>query len=103
MSNIYNFLNRTSELLRLVLGIGNYLHGGTDDGQAFGFKLDSLTQLGTIKTIDKRSTLCGHAKIASRKGSNFRILGYLLPLNSRFALAGSTSRRTSGSRASGVE
>ena len=44
-------------LLELVLGLGNYLNGGTPRGRAHGFKLDSLVKLATIKSIDSKMTL----------------------------------------------
>jgi hypothetical protein len=44
-------------LLELVLGIGNYLNGGTPRGRAHGFKLDSLVKLATIKSVDSKNTL----------------------------------------------
>jgi hypothetical protein len=44
-------------LLELVLGVGNYLNGGTPRGRAHGFKLDSLVKLATIKSVDSKTTL----------------------------------------------
>jgi hypothetical protein len=33
----------------MILGLGNYLNGGTPRGQAYGVKLDFMAKLSTIK------------------------------------------------------
>jgi len=44
-------------VLELTLGLGNHLNGGTSKGGAWGFKLDSLSKIISIKTADGKSTL----------------------------------------------
>ncbi|KAF1322244.1 Formin-homology 2 domain-containing protein, partial [Globisporangium splendens] len=44
-------------VLENVLKIGNYLNGSTPRGGAYGFKLDTLTKLHTLKSVDPRITL----------------------------------------------
>eukprot|EP00483_Globobulimina_turgida_P011728 UN11750 len=44
-------------IFRLVLKIGNYMNGSTNKGQAYGFKLASLSQLMRSRTTDNSSTL----------------------------------------------
>ena len=41
----------------LILSIGNYMNGSTPKGQAYGFKLASLSQLTRSRTVDNASTL----------------------------------------------
>ena len=52
---------RNSDGLRimftLILSIGNYMNGSTAKGQAYGFKLNSLTQLLRSRTVDNSATL----------------------------------------------
>ena len=33
------------KILQIVLSIGNYLNGGTSNGRAYGFKLDTLLRV----------------------------------------------------------
>ncbi|RLN48970.1 hypothetical protein BBJ29_004083 [Phytophthora kernoviae] len=44
-------------VLENILAIGNYLNGSTPRGGAYGFKLDTLTKLHALKSIDPRVTL----------------------------------------------
>ncbi|RMX65125.1 hypothetical protein DD238_005573 [Peronospora effusa] len=44
-------------VLEHILAIGNYLNGGTPRGGAYGFKLDTLMKLHTLKSVDPRITL----------------------------------------------
>ncbi|ETK82232.1 hypothetical protein F441_12582 [Phytophthora nicotianae CJ01A1] len=44
-------------VLEHILAIGNYLNGSTPRGGAYGFKLDTLMKLHTLKSIDPRVTL----------------------------------------------
>jgi len=44
-------------MLTYVLAVGNYMNGGTKNGAAFGFKLNSLTQLSRSRTVDNKQTL----------------------------------------------
>ncbi|DAZ99886.1 TPA: hypothetical protein N0F65_008629 [Lagenidium giganteum] len=44
-------------VLEHILAIGNYLNGSTPRGGAYGFKLDTLTKLHTLKSVDPRVTL----------------------------------------------
>lgn len=48
---------KLAKLLEVVLRIGNYLNGGTSRGGVYGFKLDALAKLGTIKSLDNSKTL----------------------------------------------
>jgi hypothetical protein len=43
--------------VEIVLAVGNYLNGGTRRGEAFGFKLTSLSKLTDTKTADNKRTL----------------------------------------------
>ncbi|ETO35247.1 hypothetical protein RFI_01816 [Reticulomyxa filosa] len=45
------------KMLTYVLAVGNYMNGGTKNGAAFGFKLNSLTQLSRSRTVDNKQTL----------------------------------------------
>jgi hypothetical protein len=45
------------KLLEIVLAIGNFLNGGTHQGQAYGFKLGALKQLAATKSVDNKGTL----------------------------------------------
>lgn len=45
------------KVLEHILAIGNYLNGGTPRGAAYGFKLDTLTKLHTLRSIDPKITL----------------------------------------------
>lgn len=44
-------------VLEHILAIGNYLNGSTPRGGAYGFKLDTLNKLHTLKSTDPRVTL----------------------------------------------
>lgn len=44
-------------VLEHVLAIGNYLNGSTPRGGAYGFKLDTLTKLHALRSVDPRVTL----------------------------------------------
>mmetsp|Transcript_33124 Transcript_33124/g.53858 ORF Transcript_33124/g.53858 Transcript_33124/m.53858 type:complete len:590 (+) Transcript_33124:121-1890(+) len=44
-------------VLQYILAFGNYMNGGTKKGQAFGFKLNSLRQLASAKSVDNKTTL----------------------------------------------
>ena len=45
------------ELLSLVLGLGNYMNGGTARGQADGFSLEILPRLEDVKSQDNSTNL----------------------------------------------
>eukprot|EP00975_Prorocentrum_lima_P005309 1148892-Prorocentrum_lima.AAC.1 len=45
---------KINRVLEVVLAIGNYLNGGTNRGQAYGFKMDSI-----LKLKDARSSKNG--------------------------------------------
>ena len=47
-------------ILEIVLKLGNMLNGGTGRGGSYGYRLDSLGKLGTIKSLDNRQTLVHH-------------------------------------------
>jgi diaphanous 1 len=44
-------------VLEVALAVGNYVNGSTPRGQYFGFKLDTLAKLGTVKGTDNKTTL----------------------------------------------
>lgn len=46
-----------NRVLETVLAIGNYMNGDTPRGGAYGYKLDALNKLHTIKSIDQRINL----------------------------------------------
>lgn len=48
---------KIKKLLEVILAIGNYMNGSTPRGGAYGFKLDALTKLHTIKSTDQRVNL----------------------------------------------
>ncbi|OQR92872.1 formin-homology 2 domain-containing protein [Achlya hypogyna] len=48
---------RLRMILETVLAIGNYMNGGTARGGAYGFKLEALGKLHTIRSIDPKVTL----------------------------------------------
>eukprot|EP00949_MAST-11_sp_MAST-11-sp1_P005319 g5319.t1 len=45
------------KVLEIILGVGNYLNGGTKRGAAFGVKLDVLKKISTLKTTDNKWVL----------------------------------------------
>lgn len=45
------------KLLEVVLAVGNYVNGSTPRGGAWGFKLDTLAKLDTVKSNDGKHTL----------------------------------------------
>ena len=45
------------KVLEIILGVGNYLNGGTKRGAAFGVKLDVLKTISTLKTTDNKWVL----------------------------------------------
>jgi diaphanous 1 len=47
-------------LLEVVLALGNYLNGGTARGGLYGFKLDALLKLATIKSVDNTQSLMNY-------------------------------------------
>ena len=51
---------RFVRLLEVVLKLGNFLNGGTGRGGSYGFRLDSLNKLATIKSVDNKRTLMNY-------------------------------------------
>ena len=47
-------------ILKIVLKLGNMLNGGTGRGGSYGYRLDSLSKLATIKSLDNKQTLVHH-------------------------------------------
>jgi len=45
------------KILEIVLALGNYLNGGTPRGGVYGFKLDGLQKLSTVKSVDNKLSL----------------------------------------------
>lgn len=52
-----NDSDKFRRVLETILAIGNYMNGGTPRGGAYGFKVDTLTKLHTIKSIDQKINL----------------------------------------------
>jgi hypothetical protein len=48
---------KLKKVLEVVLAVGNYLNGGTQRGQAYGFKLEVLKKLRDTKSADNQTTL----------------------------------------------
>ena len=48
---------RFVRLLEIVLAMGNYMNGGSNRGQAYGFKLDTLLKLQDTRAGDRKTTL----------------------------------------------
>jgi len=44
-------------VLEIVLALGNYLNGSTPRGGLYGFKLDGLLKLATVKSLNNKQTL----------------------------------------------
>lgn len=68
---------RTSErlgrLLEVVLRVGNFLNGGTTRGGLYGFRLETLPKLATIKSLDNKRTLMNYlAQWCADKERTFR-------------------------------
>ena len=53
-------LTPTPDILLQILAIGNHLNGGTNRGQAYGFKLENLLRLADTKTMDRKSSLLNY-------------------------------------------
>jgi len=47
-------------IIEVILVVGNYINGGSNRGEAFGFKLISLTKLADTKTTDNKSNLLNY-------------------------------------------
>lgn len=57
-----------NSVLEIVLAIGNYMNGSTPRGAAWGFKLDCLLKLSTIKSSDQKRSLMHYlATLLERK------------------------------------
>jgi len=52
-----NSSDKIRKILEIVLALGNYINGGTPRGAVWGFKLEALQVLDTIKSQDGKSTL----------------------------------------------
>lgn len=48
---------RLAKILEVVLRLGNYLNGGTGRGGVYGFKLDALSKLAAVKSLDNSRSL----------------------------------------------
>ena len=48
---------KLKRVIEVVLKLGNYLNGGTRRGGLYGFKIDALKKLNTIKTNDNKRNL----------------------------------------------
>lgn len=47
-------------VLEVVLALGNYLNGGTPRGGLYGFKLEGLLKLSTVKSLDNKQSLMNY-------------------------------------------
>ncbi|KYQ91554.1 actin binding protein [Tieghemostelium lacteum] len=56
-SNEVKSSRKLSEILKYVLGIGNYINGSTNRGGAFGFKLETLAKMRDAKGNDGRMSI----------------------------------------------
>lgn len=61
-------------LLTYTLAIGNYLNGQSNNGGAFGFKLDIMSQLDDVKTTDNQSNLLIYILLKIEKETSKSIL-----------------------------
>ena len=71
-------------VLTIILAIGNYMNGGTKKGQAYGFKISSLTQLKRSRTVDNQQTLLEYLYefLQSTYKDNATFINDLRPLES---------------------
>ena len=46
-----------AEVLKVILGIGNYMNAGSSNGRAIGFEIKNLLNLASTKTVDNKSNL----------------------------------------------
>ncbi|EGC31621.1 hypothetical protein DICPUDRAFT_99159 [Dictyostelium purpureum] len=51
---------KISKLLLVILTVGNFLNSGTARGNAFGFKLNTITKLADIKSTDNKISLVNY-------------------------------------------
>jgi len=51
---------KMQKVLELILLVGNFVNGGTNRGNAVGFKLGSLTKITDTKSTDNKSTLMNY-------------------------------------------
>ncbi|XP_037957963.1 protein diaphanous isoform X2 [Teleopsis dalmanni] len=57
-----------SEILRLILLVGNYMNSGSKNGVAFGFQISYLTKLSNTKDTDNKCTLLHYiAEVVEKK------------------------------------
>ena len=50
-------ISRFKQVLETILALGNYLNGSTSRGGAYGFKLEGLLKLGSVKSVDNKESL----------------------------------------------
>lgn len=46
-----------AEVIKIVLGIGNFMNAGSQNGRAIGFEISYLPKLVSTKTVDNKGTL----------------------------------------------
>ena len=79
---------KLARILEVVLKLGNFLNGGTTRGGLYGFRLDTLPKLATIKSVDNKRTLMNFlAEYCAVKEPT------LLDVAVELKVAGSTARR----------
>eukprot|EP01041_Mallomonas_annulata_P003111 gene3111-6114_t len=54
---LVNELVSLKRIMEIVLAIGNYLNGGSPRGGVYGFKLEGLLKLATVKSVDNKQSL----------------------------------------------
>jgi len=55
--------------LATILALGNYINGGSSNGQQHGFTIQTLEQIGDFKTADNSMSILGYLFMFLRKHS----------------------------------
>jgi len=55
------------QTLATILAIGNYINGGSNNGQQHGFTIQTLEQIGDFKTADNNMSILGYLYLFLRK------------------------------------
>jgi len=55
------------QALATILAIGNYINGGSNNGQQHGFTIQTLEQIGDFKTADNNMSILGYLYLFLRK------------------------------------
>jgi hypothetical protein len=65
------------KILEIVLALGNYINGGTPRGGVYGFKLDGLQKLSTVKSVDNKLTLMNFLAMHCESLDNGELISHL--------------------------